>query len=461
MKKIYLAAALAMTMGVSASAASFQTARTAEVYEAGEMAIAQCAAVGDMMKAPAKAPSAQDLVGQSFGTNGYNNIQNGGWETAGTYVESANGNDLVLRGWLLGIEKIKATYDAATGTITIPSQDMGVQFQGEELVLRFMDNTEKEYPSISLEYNAEGINIRFGEKPSSNDREFLGPLFTTSGSGLNVMMCITTKSNWTTRRAYSFLTASNMQTIPALCETLGTGLTGVFEYNAADWKPASGKAQFQDGWVCTGLTAQAVPAWPVDVMESVKNPGHVLLVNPYKGLPAEAQQFNENKTRDGYILLDVSDPKCVLVQPLVYSGFTNWSQMGLGDAFMSNICANKVYVGKYTKEELIEEYIDFEIEDELPVMDDSNLVTIYDCCFGTSMDMFSPGTWVDRDTQDPVEMVSLIQLPELSGVEGIVDDSVDAPARFFNLQGVEVAAPVKGEVTIVKKGNSSYKQIAK
>ena len=58
-------------MGVSASAASFQTARTAEVYEAGEMAIAQCAAVGDMMKAPAKAPSAQDLVGQSFGTNGY------------------------------------------------------------------------------------------------------------------------------------------------------------------------------------------------------------------------------------------------------------------------------------------------------------------------------------------------------------------------------------------------------
>ncbi len=100
-----------------------------------------------------------------------------------------------------------------------------------------------------------------------------------------------------------------MQTIPALCETLGTGLTGVFEYNAADWKPASGKAQFQDGWVCTGLTDQAVPAWPVDVMESVKNPGHVLLVNPYKGLPAEAQQFNENKTRDGYILLDVSDPK--------------------------------------------------------------------------------------------------------------------------------------------------------
>ncbi len=173
------------------------------MYEAGEMAIAQCAAVGDMMKAPAKAPSAQDLVGQSFGTNGYNNIQNGGWETAGTYVESANGNDLVLRGWLLGIERIKATYDAATGTITIPLAGHGRAVPGEKSWFFGLWTTKrKEYPSISLEYNAEGINIRFGEKPSSNDREFLGPLFTTSGSGLNVMMCITTKSNWTTKRAY-------------------------------------------------------------------------------------------------------------------------------------------------------------------------------------------------------------------------------------------------------------------
>ena len=77
------------------------------------------------------------------------------------------------------------------------------------------------------------------------------------------------------------------------------------------------------------------------------------------------------------------------------------------------------------------------------------------------MDMFQASTWIDRDTREPVEMISNIQLPELTGVEGIVDDSVDAPARFFNLQGVEVAAPVKGEVTIVKKGNKSYKQIAK
>ena len=238
-----------MTMGVFRIGSFLRTARTAEVYEAGEMAIAQCAAVGDMMKAPAKAPSAQDLVGQSFGTNGYNNIQNGGWETAGTYVESANGNDLVLRGWLLGIERIKATYDAATGTITIPLVGHGRAVPGEKSWFFGLWTTKRKSIPASA-WNTmlkESISVS-GEKPSSNDREFLGPLFTTSGSGLNVMMCITTKSNWTTKRAYSFLTASNMQTIPALCETLGTGLTGVFEYNAADWKPASGKSPVP-GWM--------------------------------------------------------------------------------------------------------------------------------------------------------------------------------------------------------------------
>ena len=458
MKKIYLAAALAMTMGVSASAASFQAAKTAQQLVAGEMATVETV-TSDMKKAPAKAPSAQELVGQSFGTNGYNNTQQGGWAPGGTYVESADGNNLLLRGWLLGMEVIKATYDAAEGTITIPAQDMNVEYQGEKLLLRFMDFDNKEYNSVPLKYSEEGISIKFGQSASDKDRQFVGPVFATTGEDLNKMFIITTASIWPEKKAYCFLTAINMQTIPAMCETLGTGLTGLFEYNAADWKANSGKAQFQDGWVLTGLTDQQVPAWDVEVMESVKNPGHVLLVNPYQGMPEEAKQFNEDTAAAGYILLDVSNPQCVLVQPLVYSGFMNWEQMGLGKAYMSNVCANSVYVGKQTKEEIIEEYLDFEMD--LPVMDESYLVTIPDCCFGTSMDMIQASTWIDRDTREPVEMISNIQLPELTGVEGIVDDSVDAPARFFNLQGVEVAAPIKGEVTIVKKGNKSYKQIAK
>ncbi|MDE6338617.1 MAG: hypothetical protein K2K97_02370, partial [Muribaculaceae bacterium] len=59
---------------------------------------------------------------------------------------------------------------------------------------------------------------------------------------------------------------------------------------------------------------------------------------------------------------------------------------------------------------------------------------------------------------------SWIQLPESyivggAGVNEILTDQVDAPARYYNLQGVEVANPAKGELVIVKKGSKSSKVI--
>ena len=59
---------------------------------------------------------------------------------------------------------------------------------------------------------------------------------------------------------------------------------------------------------------------------------------------------------------------------------------------------------------------------------------------------------------------SWIQLPADyavggAGVNEINLDSVDGPARYYNLQGVEIANPTKGELVIVKKGSKSTKVI--
>ena len=59
---------------------------------------------------------------------------------------------------------------------------------------------------------------------------------------------------------------------------------------------------------------------------------------------------------------------------------------------------------------------------------------------------------------------SWIQLPADyavggAGVNEINLDSVDGPARYYNLQGVEIANPTKGELVIVKKGSKSAKAI--
>ena len=50
---------------------------------------------------------------------------------------------------------------------------------------------------------------------------------------------------------------------------------------------------------------------------------------------------------------------------------------------------------------------------------------------------------------------------KMAGIEGVINDAENVPARYFNLQGVEIANPEAGQVVIVKKGNEAFKTIAK
>lgn len=89
-------------------------------------------------------------------------------------------------------------------------------------------------------------------------------------------------------------------------------------------------------------------------------------------------------------------------------------------------------------------------------MDNQFMVTLPNCRVANATNIIMLNQW----GQD--EMVSQIQLPEgaVVGVEGIVNDAdVNAPVRYFNLQGVEVAAPAKGEVVVKKQGSKATKVV--
>ena len=88
-------------------------------------------------------------------------------------------------------------------------------------------------------------------------------------------------------------------------------------------------------------------------------------------------------------------------------------------------------------------------------------VYIYNGLFGVSSDPGAAYCW--RDPNDEKKSIYLeweIVLPDLSAVNGIEADSNVAP-KYYNLQGMEVKAPVAGELVIVKQGGKSYKTIAK
>lgn len=60
----------------------------------------------------------------------------------------------------------------------------------------------------------------------------------------------------------------------------------------------------------------------------------------------------------------------------------------------------------------------------------------------------------------PANCYIVIGTSAVNAVEGVEADDADAPAEYFNLQGIRIANPAQGEIHIVKKGNKTYKAIA-
>ena len=66
--------------------------------------------------------------------------------------------------------------------------------------------------------------------------------------------------------------------------------------------------------------------------------------------------------------------------------------------------------------------------------------------------------WTNGTPSD--EATAVISNVVLSGVESVEFDS-NAPVKYFNLQGVEVANPEAGQIVIKKQGSKAVKVVVK
>lgn len=90
-----------------------------------------------------------------------------------------------------------------------------------------------------------------------------------------------------------------------------------FIYNPSDWNYV-GVGEFKDAWFYPAwYDVGDQPAWDVDIYQSKTSETQFLIMNPFgNGTPWE----NTNQSPiPGYIILDISDPNCVLLYPLVYT----------------------------------------------------------------------------------------------------------------------------------------------
>ncbi len=214
-----------------------------------------------------------------------------------------------------------------------------------------------------------------------------------------------------------------------------------------EWNVLSGKATYSDGWVAPGLTVE-IPAYEVDVWQNIANPNLYAVVDPY-GPSTPFAPYNLNATGEGFIIVDVTDPACVMVRLRIFSGMTI-NQSGY-ETDMYNFNAEALYhtLSSMSNEEIIAKLASQNLE---PSTFDGSVITIHNCVFADQDDLYESYTF-----NEDLTAVTTITLPPASGLNAIAQDNDDTSAEYFNLQGIRVANPTSGCIYIMRQGDTVKK----
>lgn len=436
MKKLYT---LALAALVCASASALDRANMKSLR--GEMplktTVASTKVAGEsqeMDKAPAKASIAEsDILGEYLWTfYGYLESQSGNKRGVVEITKATDSDSLnvSLLGW-----DVKATYDATTGKLTIPSK-------------QFLEYNEYNRINVFFYHNrwsADGKSNSFLDTPLVGT--FDGKTISFDDND-NIVVGLE-------EVGYFIFAGSNKMTKKVQLD-MTTGWTAV------------GTGTFYDGWVLSGmeLTLEQVEAefGVADVTLERNADGLYRLNNPYQVPGCVFYEYGlQESTTPGYVVFDVSDPEFVTVYPNIYAGMTMTLGSGASASqtmfYNSNIEAYFTITNGMSKEEAIEYG---ELEDVSNYDSATGTVTFYNCCYGDQEDPETPYTWVDQ-SHNAITMTGKFVSEALkagAGVSNVTVDDSNAPVEYFNLQGVRVANPENG-LYIRRQGNTATKVLVK
>lgn len=228
---------------------------------------------------------------------------------------------------------------------------------------------------------------------------------------------------------------------------------------AADYESIGVCPEFIDGWFNPLLEIdgeEPIVDTNIELLRNKTNPNLIALKDPYSN-PAWVNEFGFTKRNLGYLLLDITDPDWVQVVPLVDINVENKLQDGTVENYYPyNVEGLYVWQGI--------DYSGILTEWQLFGEESSNLtgneINLYHLYFG--IDHAPTGGYWWKTVPDDFQSHASITLPDgwTSGINSVMGE-VNAPVKYYNLQGMEVSAPVKGQLTIKKQGNKSVKFIAK
>lgn len=222
---------------------------------------------------------------------------------------------------------------------------------------------------------------------------------------------------------------------------------------AEQWVSA-GTATITDGFITPGyLGDPSAHEWTVQVEESTATKGLYRLVNPYT--TKECPLAGRNKNADNaYIKIDASDPDIVVIEPQ-YAGFTAYHSGELINFYVGNDMG--IYVADGVSKDVLKGTAS--LADKIDKLVDG-VINIKNPLFGKNATSEFGYEWTDGQGE-PMGYAARIELGKATAISGVVDGGTHAPAEYYDLQGMRVTTPRKGNVYIKRYNNKVSKILVK
>lgn len=235
-----------------------------------------------------------------------------------------------------------------------------------------------------------------------------------------------------------------------------------FSFVASEWEVQSDKASYTDGWIAPLLQGypSQYPA-PQDVTYYVNkaNRNVFAFADPYAGTYWDPiNECPEGKTKEGFVVVDATVPECVLIRTLVASGlWMTTTEDGPAEMFyLYNNEGYKADVQGVTAEDQAGEYLAVGADPSKFLSSyKDGLFTLKNLAFGFGIRPNDALTWTAAKDNPPVAKITVKQ----SGVDGIEIEGAEGAVKYFNMQGIEVINPAKGQLVIKKQGNKVEKVV--
>lgn len=416
MKKFYTLA-LAAAVAVSASA----TTKVASVQKTmpfnGEFQAVEAVETAAPAKAPAKAISSiNDLVGiynGRYASGFYDGMQNGIFS-----IRVSGDNKVKILGFGLGFE-VEATVNIARKTLTFNgNQVVGTEEDGTQVYCRHYRWSD-DGKSISASPNTD-IVYSFNNEGVIAYQDHKDIFFIGTDESLN-------PSDGSNPGGYG-------------CD-YGVTLTPKPD-DSADWTTVGGGTLDDNGWVNPAYVISG--AMNCTAQRNITNPNRIRIIGQYQNWNTQfagGEEINLASDMPGAIVFDVTTPGCVLVEMGNFCGFQDAEQ---GMYYAYNLEGKTIAEGngEITAADLIEVLG----ADDCSNYDEVNQVlNIKNCIFGFTGQESRGQNWNEwlKPEYRCTETATVILPENMSKITDIILDQA-APARYFNLQGMEVANPTHG-----------------